>query len=54
VQLLTGESDLTVGTLASPAYDEAVAFICAVIDNGAIRGIRLEFPTYAAFIHDLA
>ena len=37
VQLLTGESDLTIHTLSSPDYEGAVAFICAVLDNGAIR-----------------
>ncbi len=35
VQLLTGESDLTIRTLSSPDYDGVVAFICAVLDNGA-------------------
>ncbi len=32
VQLLAGESDLTIRTLASQDY-EGAAFICAVIDN---------------------
>jgi hypothetical protein len=45
VQLLTGESDLTIRTLSSPSYEGAVAFICAVIDNGAIRS---EFPDVPA------
>ena len=45
VQLLTGESDLTIRTLSSPDYEGAVAFICAVLDNGAIRS---EFPDVPA------
>ncbi len=47
VELLTGESDLTIRTLSShdSDYEGAAAFICAVLDNGAIRS---EFPDVPA------
>jgi hypothetical protein len=47
VQLLTSESDLTICTLSSgsPDYEGAVAFICAILDN---RAIRSEFPDVPA------
>ena len=50
VQLLTGEHNLTVRHLASPDYEGAVAFICAVIDNGQAHSEFPEIPPdrYAA------
>ena len=45
VQLLTGESDLTIRALSSPDYEGTVAYICAVIDTGTPRS---EFPDFPA------
>ena len=41
MQLLTCKSELTIRALSSPDYEGALAFICTIIDNGAIRS---EFP----------
>ena len=45
VQLLTGESDLTIRALSSPDYEGTVAYICAVIDTGNPSS---EFPDVPA------